>query len=91
MTNFHDNPFETDGGMHNLRVLRNFMINSASHAYCNQPSIGGPTYWIRNIAYHLREGLQDLVVGQRVYFFYHNDILSETTPERALRTLIVAE
>ena len=38
MTNFHDNPFETDGGMHNIRVLRNMMINSASHAFCNQPS-----------------------------------------------------
>ena len=53
MTNFHDNPFETDGGMHNIRVLRNMMINSASHAFCNQPSIGGPIYWIGNIAYHL--------------------------------------
>ena len=28
MTNFHDNPFETDGGMHNVRVMRNMMINS---------------------------------------------------------------
>ena len=56
MTNFHDNPFETDGGMHNIRVLRNMMINSASHAFCNQPSIGGPIYWIRNIAYHLPGG-----------------------------------
>ena len=50
MTNFHDNPFETDGSMHNVRVMRNMMINSASHAFCNQPSLGGPVYWIRNIA-----------------------------------------
>ena len=42
MTNFHDNPFETDGGMHNIRVMRNMMINSASHAFCNQPAVGGP-------------------------------------------------
>ena len=27
MTNFHDNPFETDGSMHNIRVMRNMMIN----------------------------------------------------------------
>ena len=39
MTNFHDNPFEADGGMHNVRVMRNMMINSASHAFCNQPAI----------------------------------------------------
>ena len=42
MTNFHDNPFETDGSLHNVRVLRNMMINSASHAMCNQPVNGGP-------------------------------------------------
>jgi hypothetical protein len=79
MTNFHDNPFETDGGMHNLRVLRNFMINSASHAYCNQPSIGGPTYWIRNIAYHLPGGSTRLTGGSAGVLLFHNHILSETS------------
>ena len=52
MTNFHDNAFEIDGSMHNVRVMRNMMVNSASHPFCNQPAIGGPIYWIRNIAYH---------------------------------------
>jgi hypothetical protein len=33
MTNFHDNPFEVDGSMHNVRVLRNMMINSAWAAF----------------------------------------------------------
>ena len=28
MTNFHDNSFEIDGSMHNVRVMRNMMINS---------------------------------------------------------------
>ena len=63
MTNFHDNPFETDGSMHNVRVMRNMMINSASHAFCNQPAIGGPVYWIRNIAYHLPGGSTRLTGG----------------------------
>lgn len=63
MDNFHDNPFETDGGMHNIRVLRNVMLNSASHAFCNQPSLGGPTYWIGNIAYHLPGGSTRLTNG----------------------------
>ena len=78
MTNFHDNPFETDGGMHNIRVMRNMMINSASHALCNQPSNGGPVYWIRNIAYHLPEGSSRLTNGSAGVLFYNNTILSET-------------
>ncbi len=53
MTNFHDNPFEADGGMHNIRIMRNMIINSASHAFCSRPANGGPVYWVRNIAYHL--------------------------------------
>jgi hypothetical protein len=79
MTNFHDNPFETDGGMHNVRVLRNMMINSASHAFCNQPSLGGPVYWIGNIAYHLPGGSTRLTNGSAGVLFYHNTILAETT------------
>ncbi len=79
MTNFHDNPFEADGGMHNVRVMRNVMINSASHAFCTQPSIGGPTYWIRNIGYHMPGGSTRLTGGSAGVLFYNNTILSETT------------
>lgn len=79
LTNFHDNPFEIDGGMHNVRVLRNVMLNSASHAFCNQPSLGGPTYWIGNIAYHLPGGSTRLTNGSSGVLFYHNTILAETT------------
>ena len=78
MTNFHDNPFEIDGGMHNVRVMRNLILNSASHAFCNQPSIGGPTYWIRNIAYHLPGGSIRMTGGSAGVLFYNNTILSET-------------
>lgn len=79
MTNFHDNPFETDGGMHNVRVMRNVMLNSASHAFCNQPSIGGPIYWIRNIGYHLPGGSTRLTGGSAGVLFYNNTILAETS------------
>jgi hypothetical protein len=79
MTNFHDNPFETDGSLHNVRVLRNMMINSASHAFCNQPVLGGPAYWIRNIGYHLPGGSTRLTNGSAGVLFYNNTILSETT------------
>ena len=79
MTNFHDNPFETDGGMHNVRVMRNLMLNSASHAFCNQPTIGGPTYWVRNIGYHLPGWSTRLTSGSAGVLFFNNTILSETT------------
>jgi hypothetical protein len=83
MTNFHDNPFEADGGMHNVRIMRNMMINSASHAFCNQPSVGGPIYWIRNVAYHLPGGSTRLTGGSAGVLFYNNTILSETAAQGA--------
>jgi hypothetical protein len=79
LTNFHDNPFEIDGSMHNIRVMRNVMLNSASHAFCNQPSMGGPTYWIRNIAYHLPGGSLRLTGGSAGILFYNNTILGEAS------------
>jgi hypothetical protein len=78
ITNSHDNPIEADGSMHNVRVLRNMFINHASHAFCNQPTLGGPVYWIRNIAYHLPAGSTRLTNGAAGVLFYNNTILSET-------------
>src|SRR2546430_2999161 len=79
MTNFHDNAFEIDGSMHNVRVMRNMMVNSASHPFCNQPAIGGPVYWIRNIAYHAPGGSTRMTNGAAGVLFYNNTILTETS------------
>ena len=79
MTNFHDNAFEIDGSMHNIRVMRNVMLNSASHPMCNQPAIGGPIYWIRNIIYHAPGGSTRTSNGAPGMIFLNNTILSETT------------
>ncbi len=76
MTNFHDNSFEIDGSMHNIRVMRNMMINSASQPLCNQPALGGPIYWIRNIAYNAPGGAARLSGGSGI-MFYNNTIFSE--------------
>ena len=78
ITNSHDNPIEADGSMHNIRIMRNMFINHASHAFCNQPTLGGPVYWIRNIAYHLPAGSTRLTNGAAGVLFYNNTILSET-------------
>ena len=78
MDNFHDNPFEADGSLHNYRLMRNLMLNSASHGFCNQPTLGGPIYWIRNVAYHMPRGsTRGEATGA---IFYNNTILSETAP-----------
>jgi hypothetical protein len=79
LTNFHDNAVEIDGSMHNVRVMRNMMVNSASHPFCNQPSIGGPIYWIRNIAYHAPGGSTRMTNGAAGVLFYNNTILTETS------------
>jgi hypothetical protein len=83
ITNSHDNPIETDGSMHNIRVMRNMLINHASHAFCNQPALGGPVYWIRNIAYNLPGGSTRLTGGSAGVIFYNNTILSETAVQGA--------
>jgi len=83
ITSSHDNPIEADGGMHNIRVMRNMLINHASHAFCNQPALGGPVYWIRNIAYNLPGGSTRLTNGSSGAVFYNNTVLSETQAQLA--------
>ena len=78
VTNAHDNSIEMDGSMHNIRVMRNMLINSASHPMSTQPSVGGPIYFIRNIVYHAPGGSTRLTAGSPGVFFYDNTILTET-------------
>ena len=63
ITNAHDNSIEMDGSMHNIRLMRNVLINSASHPMSTQPSVGGPIYWIRNIVYHAPGGSTRMTAG----------------------------
>ena len=79
ITNAHDNSIEMDGSMHNIRVMRNLLINSASHPMSTQPSTGGPIYFIRNIVYHAPGGATRLTAGSPGVLFYNNTILSETS------------
>jgi hypothetical protein len=55
------------------------LINHPSHALCNQPALGGPVYWIRNIAYNLPGGSTRLTGGSAGVLFYNNTILAETS------------
>jgi hypothetical protein len=48
----HDNCFETDGAVRNIRVLRNLCFNAPLGAMSPQPVLGGPVYFIRNVVYN---------------------------------------
>ena len=48
----HDNCFETDGSVRNIRVLRNRCFNAVLGAMSPQPVFGGPVYFIRNVVYN---------------------------------------
>jgi hypothetical protein len=78
ITNAHDNSIEMDGSMHNIRLMRNMLINSASHPISTQPGVGGPIYWIRNIAFNAPGGSTRLTNGSSGVFYYNNTILTET-------------
>ncbi len=51
----NDNFIEADGGTYNIRILRNRCVNGAGAPFSNEPVLGGPVYWIRNISYHTPE------------------------------------
>ena len=78
LSNFHDNAIEIDGSLHNIRVLRNMLVNSASHPMSNQPTGGGPIYWIRNIAYHAPGGATRMTSGAPGVLYYNNTIFTES-------------
>jgi hypothetical protein len=79
ITNAHDNSIEMDGSMHNVRVMRNMLINSASHPMSTQPSGGGPIYFIRNIVFHAPGGSTRITNGSPGVLFYNNTVLTETS------------
>jgi hypothetical protein len=48
----HDNCFEADGSVRNVRVMRNRCFNAPLGAMSPQPILGGPVYFIRNVVYN---------------------------------------
>ena len=67
-----DNTFEVDGAMWNVRFSRNLIGYSGSFAFSSQPTLVGPTYYIRNIGY--RAGGLKFLRGGGVHAF-HNTII----------------
>ena len=66
-----DNCQETDGSLHNTRVLRNRCTNNAGQATSSQPTYAGPTYFIRNVTYNCPDGAIKFA-GAEGSLFYNN-------------------
>jgi hypothetical protein len=68
-----DNIFEVDGSMWNVRVMRNLCSFSNSFAFSSQPTLVGPTYYIRNVLYW--GGGFKFVMGSRGAHAWHNTLI----------------
>jgi len=73
-----DDFIEADGGVHNIRILRNRCFNAAQCGLSAQPVYGGPAYYIRNILYHVPWGMAlKFKVQPAGLILYHNTICAE--------------
>lgn len=76
----NDDFIETDGGVHNLRVMYNRGVNAAQGGYSSQPVFGGPAYFIGNLLYHVPSGVAFKFSAKAAgLFVYHNTIIGEQT------------
>lgn len=73
-----DDFIESDGGVHNIRVMRNRGVNSGQCGLSAQPVFGGPAYFIRNVLYNIPNGcaLKFMSKPSGLYVL-HNTIIAE--------------
>jgi len=79
-----DDLIETDGGVHNIRVMRNRGFNAAQHGLSAQPVFGGPAYFIRNIVYNvpMGGGIKNGGANPAGVLVYHNTFVAENSNVR---------
>jgi hypothetical protein len=76
--NVDDNCIEADGSAQNFRIIENRCFNMAHRALSTQPTLGGPTYFIRNIVYNAPEGgALKITANSAGVLVYNNTFLSE--------------
>lgn len=76
-----DDFIEADGGVHNIRIMRNRGVNAAQCGLSAQPVYGGPAYYIRNVLYHVPTGCGlKFNVKPSGMVLYHNTIITEALP-----------
>jgi hypothetical protein len=72
-----DDFIESDGGVHNIRVMRNRAINSPHGGLSAQPVFGGPAYFIRNVLYNVRGVAFKFTARPAGLLVYQNTIIAE--------------
>jgi hypothetical protein len=73
-----DDFIETDGGVHNIRVLRNRGVNAGQCGLSAQPVFGGPAYFIRNVLFNIPNGVALKFMAKPAgLYVLHNTIISE--------------
>ncbi len=79
-----DDFIEADGGVHNIRVMRNRGFNAAHHGLSAQPVFGGPAYFYRNIVYHVSMGgaVKNGGANPAGVLVYHNTFVAENSNAR---------
>lgn len=76
-----DDFIEADGGVHNIRIMRNRGVNAAQCGLSAQPVYGGPAYYIRNVVYHVPTGCGlKFNVKPAGLVLYHNTMITEALP-----------
>ena len=75
-----DDFIESDGGVHNIRVMRNRCVNAAHGGISAQPIFGGPVYIYRNVLYHVPSGVAFKFSAKPAgLLVYHNTVIAEHT------------
>jgi len=77
ISNVHDNCFEADGGMRNVRIFRNRCFNAATGGMSPQPIFGGPVYFIRNVVYNAVYGPLKIQADPSGILVYQNTYVGE--------------
>jgi hypothetical protein len=73
-----DDFVEADGGVHNIRIMRNRGVNAAQSGISAQPVFGGPAYYIRNVLYNVQKGgALKIHGGVPGLTAYHNTFIAE--------------
>ena len=73
----HDNCFEADGSVRNVRVMRNRCFNSPLGAMSPQPVLGGPVYFIRNVVYNAWWGPVKIHADPSGVYYLNNTYIGE--------------
>jgi hypothetical protein len=78
---FADDFIEADGGVHNIRLMRNRGFNSVHHGLSAQPVFGGPAYFYRNVLYNIPMGGAVKTGGANPagVLVYHNTFVAENS------------